>query len=676
MTSEEAREHIRRLRETIRRHNRLYYEEDRPEITDAEYDQLVNELARLEAEFPEWQDPSSPTQTVGGDVAPEFSTVVFTKPVLSLTNIHSLDEFDDFSRRLQEWVGGDALAFTAELKIDGLSVILDYQKGQLVRAATRGNGEQGEDVTANVRQIAAIPQTLKVPITGQFRGEVYMPLPVFRALNQKREEDGLPRFANPRNAAAGSLRQLDPAITRSRRLSAWIYEIRELSEGPVIERQSEALTRLAEWGFPVEPHWTRCETRAEVEAFVAHWQAHRDELDFDIDGLVLKLDRIDWQERIGNTQKAPRWAVAYKFPPEEALTVVKAIVLSVGRTGVLTPTAELEPVWLAGTRVSRASLHNEDIIRTLDVRVGDHVYVRKAGEIIPEVVRVERTLRPADTVPFRFPRHCPACGAEVVRLPDEAAHRCTGGLTCPAQLRERLIHFASRGAMDIEGLGEKTVDLLLEHGRIRSVPDIYALTLDDLLSLPRFQHTSAQKLLDAIAQSRQRPLSRLLFALGIRFVGEKAAQVLARHFGHLDRVVAATREELLAVPDVGERTAESILAFFREPHNQAVIHRLRELGVNFEEPIDQGAERPWTGQTFVLTGTLSQLSRKAAEERIVALGGTVTGQVSQKTNWVVVGEKPGSKFVRAQQLGIPILTEQEFLQWLANPDAEWAKRQR
>jgi DNA ligase (NAD+) len=452
----------------------------------------------------------------------------------------------------------------------------------------------------------------------------------------------------------------------------WVYEIRELSAWPAaLDRQSAALTWLGRWGFPVEPHWQVLVDDRAVQAYIDQWLSPqaRAALDFDIDGLVMKLDRLDWQQLLGATQKAPRWAVAYKFPPDEALTRVKDIVISVGRTGALTPTAELEPVWLAGTRVSRASLHNEDILRQLDVRIGDSVYVRKAGEIIPEVVRVERSLRPADAQPFVFPTTCPACGARVVRLAGESAHRCTGGLACPAQLRELLIHFASRDAMDIEGLGEKTVDLLLQAGLVRSLADLYRLTPDALRQLPRMGPVLADKLIQRIDRSRQNPLSRLIFGLGIRYVGAKGAQVLARHFGEMDALMAASEQDLMAVPDVGEQTAQSVRAFFEQPHNQAVIQDLKALGVNMTEPRETAAQLPWQGLTIVLTGTLSSMSRKQAQARIEALGGQVADSVSRRTTWVVAGDRPGSKREKANAYGIPVLSEQEFLDRLAKAAA-------
>lgn len=668
MEREAARERIAALRDLLAKYSRQYYLDNQSEISDAEYDQLARELESLETAFPELRSEDSPTLRVGGGVSIDFKTVHFERPVLSLGNLHSFEEFLEYSRRVSQWLREPGpLEWTVELKIDGLSVIVDYQQGRLVRAATRGDGLVGEDVTANVRGIEAIPNQLHDTITGQFRGEVYLPRSRFDALNAARLERGLTLFANPRNAAAGSLRQLDPAITRERGLSAFVYDIRELVGGSSITRQSQALGQLADWGFSVEPHWRLCERDEDVQAYIDTFERERLPLDFDIDGLVIKLDRRDWQEQLGATQKTPRWAMAYKFPPEEALTRVRDIIISVGRTGTLTPTAELEPVLLAGTKVSRASLHNEDILRSLDVRIGDSVFVRKAGEIIPEVVRVETALRPASAVPFVFPKRCPACGGPVERVPGESAHRCVAGLSCPAQLRESLIHFTSRDAMDIEGFGEKTVDLLLARGLIQSVSDIYRLQVEQLMALPRFAEVSAEKLINNIEHSKGQPLARLVYGLGIRFVGERGAETLAQHFGEMKRLAEASFEDLTAVKDVGPRTAESVRQFFDVPVNREVIDELEKLGVNMGQPQEAPRDKaPLTGKTLVLTGTLASMTRKEAEDQLQQLGAKVASSVSRSTDLVIYGEKAGSKLSRARELGISTMNEQEFLGWLAN----------
>lgn len=666
MELEQARQRIASLRILLDQYSRQYYVEDAPAIPDAEYDGLMAELADLEAAFPELESKDSPTAKVGGAASTEFKTVRFNNPVLSLGNLHSFEEFVDYQSRVSQWLGESGpLTWTAELKIDGLSIILDYDRGRLRRASTRGDGLVGEDVTPNVRAMATIPQKLTQPVTGQFRGEVYLSRTQFESLNRQRQSQGIVPFANPRNAAAGSLRQLDARITGERGLSAFIYEVRDIS-GLAIERQSQALALLAEWGFPVESHWKLCRTLEDVRDYIERFQHRRPPLDFDIDGLVFKLDTRAWQAQLGATQKTPRWAMAYKFPPEEALTRVRDIVISVGRTGTLTPTAELDPVLLAGTRVSRASLHNEDILRALDVRVGDSVFVRKAGEIIPEVVRVESKLRPPEARAFVFPQTCPACGAPVERIPGESAHRCTNGLGCPAQLRESLIHFASRDAMDIEGLGEKTVDLLLESGLVHTVQDIYRLTRADLMALPRFQELSSENLISSIERSRSRPLSRLLYGLGLRFVGERGAKTLADYFATMDSLETADLAKLLEVPDIGPRTAESIVQFFAAPINREIVRDLAGLGVNMTEPVIADNKGPLDGQTYVLTGTLSTMTRREAEMRLSALGAKVTGSVSEKTTAVIYGENPGSKLAKARQLGVSEMNEQEFLQWVAN----------
>ena len=670
---------MQRLAEEISRHNRLYHDLDQPEISDAEYDQLVAELMRLESAYPDWVPSDSPLQRVGSGPSGPLASVRFEQPVLSLGNLHDSQELVDFDGRLRHLLGHtDPPAYTAELKIDGLTIIVDYQDGHLVRAATRGDGLVGEDVTANVRQIHQVPTRLQTAVSGQFRGEVYMSRSVFASLNQSRAAAGLPVFANPRNAAAGSLRQLDPAITASRQVSAFFYEIRALDGHPMPSGQFQALGWLRAWGMPVAPHSRRCGSLTEVLAYIAGWEdpQARAALDFEIDGLVIKLDSTAEQRLAGATQKAPRWAMAFKFAPEEVLTRVRAITISVGRTGVLTPTAELEPVRLAGTLVSRASLHNADILDERDVRVGDTVYVRKAGEIIPEVVRVERSLRPAETVRFAFPGQCPVCGADVVRLPGESAYRCTGGMRCPAQIRQSLIHFASRGAMDIEGLGEKTVDLLLAQQLVGSVDDLYRLTADQLGGLPRFGELSAANLLRSIEQSKGRPLSRVLYGLGIRYVGEKVAQVLARYFGSMDAVMAASRERLREIPEVGERIADSLARFFEQPANRAAISALNRLGVNLIEPADEaarGGDGPLAGLSGVVTGTLARMSRKQIEEFVRAQGGDLTSSVSSRTDFVVAGQKAGSKLDKARQLGIRVLSEEEFFDWIAKGETGMAR---
>ncbi len=669
MVEREAELAIQRLRQEISRHNRLYYEENQAEISDGAYDQLVMELTRLENEYPALKRKDSPTNTVGGRPSGTLKSVVFDEPVLSLGNLHNVDELQDFYHRTAALLGDENPRFCSELKIDGLSVVVNYDNGHLVRGATRGDGHQGEDVTMNLLAIADIPRALKFPVTVELRGEVYMSRHGLDVLNQQRSRAGQALFANPRNAAAGSLRQLDPEVTRERHLSAFFYEIRDGAKALGITSQSEALKSLTRWGLPVEHHWALAESFGDLVQFIERWAIERHTLDFDTDGLVLKLDNLEAHTIVGQTQKAPRWAMAYKFPPEEVLTEIHDIVVSVGRTGVLTPTALLKPVQLAGTTVARASLHNWDIIRERDIRIGDFVFVRKAGEIIPEVVRVETELRPTGALPYAIPTACPECGSEVMRMAGESAYRCTGGMGCPAQLRESVIHFASRDAMDIDGLGEKTVDLLLESQLIRTVADLYHLTREDLLKLPRFGEVLSDKLIAGIDASRHRSLTRLLFGLGIRFVGSRVASLLASYFGDLEALMSASQEELEAVPDVGERIAASVVEFMAQPVNREVLARLVAQGVNVQEREAQKplTRRPLEGQTLVLTGTFEHWNRREAEAFVTDLGGRVATSVSNQTAIVVVGEKPGeSKVAKATSLNVKMMREQEFLAWVAN----------
>ncbi len=654
----EPRQRIQELTELIAEYSRHYHELDDPLIPDAEYDLLVNELLALEQRYPKWRLDDSPTAKVGGHPRPELGTLRFTQPVLSLSNVHTPLEVREFWDRTQPL--GSSHAVVAELKIDGLSIVASYRRGRLTRAATRGDGLVGELVTANAQAIASLPLALTEAVDVDVRGEVYLPRSEFERLNQARAEANLPLFANPRNAAAGSLRQLDPEITRSRHLSVYFYEIRQGFD--VLSSHHQALAQMGAWGLPVEPHWRRCQTLDELFEYIERWRERRGELDFDTDGLVFKVDLLAEQRRLGSTQKVPRWATAYKFPPEEALTVVRDIRLTVGRTGVLTPTAELDPVRLAGTQVSRASLHNQDILSDLDVRIGDSVFVRKAGEIIPEVVRVEKALRPETSRPFIYPVACPVCGARVERASGEKAYRCTAGMSCPAQLRESIIHFGSRAAMDIEGLGERTVDLLLERRFVADVADLYRLTAADLESLPRFGALSAKNLVQAIEASKSRPLARLLIGLGIPLVGEKVAEVLARAFGSLDALSQANEEQLLTIDEVGPGIAQAVVAFFEQERNLKVIESVRQAGVNFFQPESgTGPGDRFEGEVVVITGTLGALNRKTAESKVLAEGGRIVSSVSSKTTLVVAGRDAGSKLDRARELGVRVINEEEFL---------------
>ncbi|HBT46804.1 MAG TPA: DNA ligase (NAD(+)) LigA [Peptococcaceae bacterium] len=658
ITREQAQKRLEELRRLIEEHNYRYFVLDAPIISDQEFDELMRELLELEAKFPELVTPDSPSQRVGGAPRPEFATVRHRQPLLSLANAFSPEELRDFDRRVRELVGG-AVDYVVEPKIDGLSVALVYVDGVFTTGATRGDGEVGEDVTANLRTVRALPLRLKRPVARlEVRGEVYMPKAAFARLNKAREEAGEPVFANPRNAAAGSLRQLDPKVTASRTLGLFVYQVL-YTEEPEPATQMEALDYLAGLGFPVNPYRLHCRHAGEVLEVVEEWTTEkRAALPYEIDGLVIKVNSVALQRVLGATAKSPRWAVAYKFPAEQAITRVLDIIVRVGRTGVLTPTALLEPVRLAGSTVSRASLHNEDIIREKNVRIGDTVIIQKAGDVIPEVVKVLPERRTGEEKEFHLPERCPVCGSRVIREEGETAHRCSGGLACPAQVKERIIHFASRSAMDIQGLGPAIVSQLLDAGLIADAGDLYYLKVEDLLPLERFAQQSAQNLIAAIAASKNKGLERLLFALGIRHVGERAARTLARHFRSLDRLREASFEELTTLPDIGPKIAASIKAFFEEPRNLEVLEKLRRAGVRMEAEAESETPGPLAGKTFVLTGTLPNLTRQEATDLIVRAGGKVAGSVSRRTDYVVVGDNPGSKYDKARELGIPLLDEE------------------
>ncbi|MDA8335886.1 MAG: NAD-dependent DNA ligase LigA [Peptococcaceae bacterium] len=658
-----ARTRVRELRGEIADHNYRYYVLDDPTVTDAAFDRLMKELAALEQRFPELATPDSPTMRVGGVVKEGFARISHRRPLLSLANAFDEGEIRDFDRRVREGLPGEDVRYVVEQKIDGLAVNLTYEDGTLVRGATRGDGETGEDITANLRTVHTVPLKLtqSVPLL-EVRGEVYMPKRAFSALNEAQEEAGGRPFANPRNAAAGSLRQLDPAVTASRRLGLFCYAVGYADGRP--STQHAVLEWLTGLGFTVTPGHRLCSSLDEVIAYCLEMAEKRFDLPYAIDGMVVKVDGLDQQERLAATAKSPRWAVAYKFPAVEAVTRVEDIIVRVGRTGVLTPTAVLEPVELAGSTVSRATLHNEDYIREKDIRIGDLVRVHKAGEVIPEVVEVLPDRRRGSEKEFAMPRTCPDCGSPVSRTEGEVAVRCAS-LACPARLREGLIHFVSRGAMDIRGLGPAVLNQLLEAGLVHDVSDLYALQKEDLLGLERLADKSADNLLAAIDGSRRNPLHRLLFALGIRYVGAGAARVLADHFGSLDAVAAASPEELTAIPEIGPRIAEGIDDFFAGEQNRAVLARLRERGVNMTgERTVEGL--PLAGRVFVLTGGLTSISRDEAGELIAARGGKVSSSVGKSTSYVVVGENAGSKLAKAEKLvregaALRIIGEEDFL---------------
>ncbi|MGG4492716.1 NAD-dependent DNA ligase LigA [Brevibacillus reuszeri] len=658
---------IKELAKRIEHHNRLYHEEDRPEITDQEYDQLMRELKELESLFPELTSPDSPSLRVGGEPLPFFEKVVHRTPMLSLGNAFNEEEIRDFDRRVRQAVGSQAVRYVVELKIDGLAVSLHYENGLFVRGATRGDGTTGEDITQNLKTIRSIPLRLTRPLTLEVRGEAYMPKGAFEKLNKEREERGEALFANPRNSAAGSLRQLDPKIAAARQLDTFIYAIGDL-QGEVVESHSEGLALLETLGFKVNQERRVFDDIDELLAFVESWTEKRPHLPYEIDGLVIKVDSYAQQQELGFTAKSPRWAVAYKFPAEEAITILEGIEVSVGRTGNVTPTALLKPVSLAGTTVKRASLHNEDIIREKGLLIGDHVVVKKAGDIIPEIIAVLPERRTGSETPFAMPTHCPECGSELVRLEEEVALRCINPM-CPALIREGMIHFVSRTAMNIDGLGEKVVAQLYHDGIIHSVADLYYLhqQRDALLGMERMGEKSVDNLLAAIEASKENSLERVLFGLGIRLVGAKAARVLAEHFGSMDAIMQADEEALTQIDEIGPKMAASLINYFSQPQAAAVIERLKAAGVNMEYKgirIESGAELPFSGKTIVLTGTLTQMSRQEAEEAIARMGGKVTGSVSKKTDLVIAGDKAGSKLEKAEKLGVEVMDEAGFLQVL------------
>ena len=632
-----------------------YYVLDDPTLPDFEYDRLLRELEDLEKTYPEYVLPDSPTKRVGGQAVNTFGEVTHAVPLMSLQDVFSMEELEDLLNRITEALPN--AAYSVEPKIDGLSVALEYEDGRFVRGATRGDGVVGEDVTENLKTIRSIPMTLEnAPARLIVRGEVYMPKKTFRALNAALEENGEKTFANPRNAAAGSLRQKDPKVTAKRKLDILVFNV-QLAEGVTFTSHCETLEYLKSLRFKVIPYRKLSDPK-KIEEEILRINEERENLPCDIDGGVVKLDDLAQRELLGATAKFPRWAVAYKYPPEVKSTVIEDIVIQVGRTGVLTPKAVVAPVRLAGTTVTNATLHNQDFISRLDVRIGDTVRIRKAGEIIPEILGVNLNKRPENTKPYFLPDRCPVCGAEVVRDEDGAFLRCTGA-ECPAQLSRNIAHFVSRDAMDIDGLGSAIVESLISQKLIKSPADIYYLTLEEISGLWKSGTTAAKKLLAAIEASKQQDLSRLIYALGIRQVGVKTGKSLAAAFGSMDALMDASLEALTAVPDIGEITAQSIYEWFRQDQSQHLIRRLREAGLNFESKRVITDTR-LAGKTVVLTGTLSRFTREEATEKIELLGGKASGSVSRKTSFVVAGENAGSKERKARELGIPVLTEDEF----------------
>lgn len=654
------RSRIEALRREIERHNRLYYDKNKPEISDTEFDRLLKELEELERRHPECSREDSPSRRVGGSPQKEFAAVAHEPPMLSIDNTYSEEELRGFDERVRKNLGPEAYEYVMEPKVDGVSLSVLYEKGDLIRAATRGDGRLGDDVTTNILACGAAPRKLKGnALAGRLevRGEVYLSLKNFQALNRRREKDGEEPFANPRNAAAGSLKLLDASLVAGRGLRFFAHSLGVCEPG-LYQKHSQALEGFAASGLPVNER-RLCRNVEEALEACREWERKRGSLDYDIDGLVFKVDRLDQQARLGSTSKSPRWLIAYKFPAQRARTKLLKIDVQVGRTGVLTPVAGLRPVPLAGTTVSHATLHNEDEIKRLDARIGDTVLIEKSGEIIPKIIEIVRRARPKKTKPYTFPRNCPVCKGPVRREEGEAARRCLNA-SCPAQLKAKLLHFASRKAMDIEGLGEAVAEQLVEKGLVRDFADLYHLKEAALAPLERLGERSASNLRRRIEASREKPLSRLVFALGIRHVGANAARLLAGRFGSMEKLAAASREDIENVGGIGSVISGSLTDFFANRANAKVLERLKQSGVRMSEPSGEGALAPLAGQTFVFTGSLKGFSRDAAEQLAAARGAKVSSIVSRRTSAVVCGSEPGSKLEEAKRLGVRVMTEEEF----------------
>jgi DNA ligase (NAD+) len=671
MERQEAERQIELLRQQLQYHNYRYHVLDDPQITDAEYDQLMRRLQELEATFPELIKPDSPTQRVGATPLEAFGTVLHSLPMLSLDNAFSAEEVRDFDARIRRQLGqGDAIEYVAEPKIDGLAVELVYVDGLFVQGSTRGDGVRGEDITQNLRTIKTVPLRLiavahdSLPQHLEVRGEVYMTKGEFQRLNARREEEGEPTFANPRNASAGALRQLDPRITAGRPLAMFCYGVGSL-EGVTFQTHWDVLQSLARWGFRINPHSEPCHGIEAALAYYERLSQQREELPYEIDGVVIKVNALALQEALGTRSRSPRWALAYKFEPKQAVTRVKEIAVQVGRTGALTPVALLEPVQVAGVEVSRASLHNPDEVARKDVRAGDWVMVQRAGDVIPEIVEVLKERRSGEEKPFEMPTHCPICGSAVVRLEAEVVPRCVE-LSCPAKLKESIVHFASKRAMDIEGLGDKTVDQLVEHGLVKDIGDLYFLTKDDVLKLDRLADKSASNLMAAIERSKQTTLPRFLYALGIRHVGEHVADVLAREYPDWQALQRAAYGELEGIHEIGPRIAQSIVAFFQDTGNQEVLEKLHRGGVQARPLRRPAVDQTLRGKTLVFTGELQTYTRAEAKRLVEARGGRVTSSVSRSTTYVVAGADAGSKLDQARKFEVSVLTEDEFQDLLSS----------
>ena len=658
----QAKEKIKNLRERIRYHEKKYYVDNDPQISDYEFDMLIKELQALEDQFPSLVIPESPTQRVGEKPLKGFSSIEHSTPMLSLDNCYTLEELKEFEERTKKLISEEKIEYVAELKIDGLGISVKYRNGKYSQALTRGDGIRGDDVTANVKTIRSFPLIIPEIRDVEVRGEIYLPFQSFQKINKERQEQDLSLFANPRNAAAGSLRHLDPNDVAARGLNVFLYSF--FLEGKEKESQWENLMTLKRLGFRINSTSHFYQSLKEVIAFYENWQNKRDSLDYDVDGVVIKVNSTEQRKLLGTTAKFPRWAISFKFPASQATTRVNNIIVQVGRTGALTPVAIFEPVKLSGITISRATLHNEDEIKRKDIRIGDYVLIERSGDVIPKVISVMKERRKGKETPFIFPRTCPVCHSSTFKPESEVISRCINP-SCPAKLRESLLHFSSRRAMNIEGFGDALVDQLIEKTLVSKIPDLYSLKLENLMGLERMGKKSSQNLLDEIEKSKKIDLSRLIYALGIRYVGERTAQILSSHFKQLDNLTEASLEELTNIPDVGPKVGESIVFFFHQPENLELIKRLKEAGLNFySKETGKGTEKTLSGKTFVLTGKLSNFTREEAKELIENLGGTVISSVSSKTNYVISGESPGSKLQRAQRLGITILDEKEFSKFI------------
>ncbi|MFA4858595.1 MAG: NAD-dependent DNA ligase LigA [Candidatus Margulisiibacteriota bacterium] len=661
--------HILHLREQINQHNYLYYVLDKSAVSDAEYDRLFKELIALETAHPEFYDPNSPTQRVGAPPLKEFNTVTHKTPLLSLDNAMDIDELKAFDERVKKGLKKEKTNYCLELKIDGLAISLQYKSGKFFRGSTRGDGKTGEDITLNLKTVKAIPLDLGAKIDLEVRGEIYLPYNDFIKLNAEREEAGEPKFANPRNAAAGSVRQLDSKITAARPLSMFCYaaEIRPQTQDhrpktsdqiPKISGQMETLEYLQKLGFKINPNITLGKGIDEVSKYIGKWETQREKLDYEIDGIVVKINNLADQEKLGSTSHAPRWAIAFKYPPMQSTTIVEDIQVQVGRTGAITPVAHLKPVHLAGVTVKRATLHNEDQIQRLGIKIGDHVIIQRAGEVIPEVVKVLKNKRTGHEKEFHLPKHCPICNAAIIRPEGEAVARCINA-ECPAQVKERIRHFATRAAMDIEHVGPALVEQLVDQKLIKTPADLYDLDFKTLKNLDRFADKSAQNVIDSIEKSKSRPFDRVLYALGIRHVGSHIASIIAQHFHSIDEVMNASEAELTRVREIGPKVAQSIAAFFQQKGNRHLIAKLTANGLQLTATTPKGPQ-PLKGKTFVFSGTLETMSREAAQEQVVKLGGAYSSAVSKNTDYVVAGESPGSKLEKAKKLRVKVISEKDF----------------